>query len=169
MGIEKIVRSFALYSHLPMSFITIRKATKQDYETIIDCQIKMADETEKLTLNRDTVSKGVFEILNDSPLGYYLVAENEQNLVLGVMMVLYEWSDWRNGKVLWIHSLYVLPIYRKLGVFKTFYSYLKNIINSSDEYKGLRLFVEKNNRNAQKAYESAGMTNEHYELFEWLK
>jgi ribosomal protein S18 acetylase RimI-like enzyme len=152
-----------------MNSIHIRKATKQDAETIVDCQIKMANETESLVLDESIVSNGVSQIINDSPLGYYLIAENEQKVHMGVMMVLTEWSDWRNGKVLWIHSLYVKPEYRKMGIFKALYSYLKNLVSTEDEYKGLRLFVEKNNVNAQKAYRAIGMTNDHYELFEWMK
>lgn len=152
-----------------MTEIIIRKATKLDYETIVECQIKMALETESLVLDKNIVTKGVGEIINESPLGYYLIAEDNFKNILGVMMVLYEWSDWRNGKVLWIHSLYVKPEYRNLGVFKTFYLHLKNILTTSAEYKGIRLYVEKNNIKAQQAYQSVGMSNEHYELFEWLK
>jgi ribosomal protein S18 acetylase RimI-like enzyme len=33
---------------------------------------------------------------------------------------------------------------------------------------GLRLYVEKNNSAAQRAYEHLGMTNNHYDLFEDL-
>ena len=149
--------------------ISIRKASKQDHQIIVECQIKMAYETENLELENDIVSKGVFEIINNSPLGYYLIAEDVQKNVVGVMMVLYEWSDWRNGKILWIHSLYVKTEFRKMGVFKSFYSYLQNLVNSSNQFKGLRLFVEKNNSIAQKTYQHVGMNNEHYELFEWLK
>lgn len=152
-----------------MNSINIRKATKQDAQYIVDCQIKMAHETENLILERVTVEKGVGHILMDSPLGYYLLAEDDKKNLLGVMMVLFEWSDWRNGKVFWIHSLYVKPDFRKQGIFKAFYAHLKNIVESSAEFKGIRLYVEKSNLNAQKAYQASGMTNEHYELFEWLK
>ncbi len=152
-----------------MTEIFIRKATKQDHETIVNCQIKMAFETEGLILDKKIVLNGVNQMLNESPLGYYLIAEDSLKNILGVMMVLYEWSDWRNGKILWIHSLYVKPEYRTLGVFKTFYLYLKNLVTNSIEYKGMRLFVEKNNTTAQYAYKAVGMSNEHYDLFEWMK
>lgn len=152
-----------------MNIINIRKATKQDAQSIVDCQLKMAYETEKLVLDKDIVTKGVTNLLIDSPLGYYMLAEDGDKKTLGVMMVLFEWSDWRNGKVLWIHSLYVKPEFRKQGIFKSFYAHLKNIVEFSTEFKGIRLYVEKSNLNAQKAYYAVGMTNEHYELFEWLK
>jgi ribosomal protein S18 acetylase RimI-like enzyme len=33
---------------------------------------------------------------------------------------------------------------------------------------GLRLYVEKDNINAQKVYERTGMDGEHYRMFEWF-
>ena len=34
---------------------------------------------------------------------------------------------------------------------------------------GLRLYVETNNKRAQKTYEALGMQSEHYTMYEWLK
>ena len=49
------------------------------------------------------------------------------------------------------------------------YDALKAIVNENDQYKGIRLYVEKTNLKAQKVYDAIGMTREHYDLYEWLK
>ena len=84
-------------------------------------------------------------------------------------MAIPEWSDWRNGTVLWIHSLYVIPEARGQGVFKKLYSNLEKQVEQSSELTGIRLYVDKQNRSAQKVYEKLGMNKHHYELYEWLK
>ena len=84
-------------------------------------------------------------------------------------MAIPEWSDWRNGTVLWIHSLYVIPEVRRHGVFKKLYLNLKKQVEQSPELVGLRLYVDKQNNLAQTIYEKLGMSRDHYELYEWLK
>ena len=74
-----------------------------------------------------------------------------------------------DGNVYWIHSVYVLPEFRKKGVFKTMYLYLKNIVLKDKNIVGLRLYVDKTNANARKVYETMGMDDGHYLLFEWMK
>ena len=63
----------------------------------------------------------------------------------------------------------MIPSERKSGVFKQMYAYLKSMVESSDAYRGLRLFVDKRNEAAKLAYLRVGMSADHYELFEWLK
>jgi GNAT superfamily N-acetyltransferase len=135
---------------------------------ISDFQVQMAWETEKLKLDPPTVLKGVSAVFDDPAKGKYWIAESEGRVV-GCLLTIPEWSDWRNGTVLWIHSVYVQPDFRKFGVFKALYSHLKHLVESSSDLRGLRLYVDKTNLNAQKVYEALGMSGEHYHLFEWLK
>jgi len=100
--------------------------------------------------------------------GTYWVAE-ENGELLGMLLAIPEWSDWRNGTVLWIHSLYVVGRARRRGVFKKLYLNLKRQVERSPELVGLRLYVDKTNKPAQKVYERLGMNKHHYELYEWLK
>lgn len=151
-----------------MSEILVRPGLLFDIEIIADFQLKMALETENLKLDSDTVIKGVTAVMDDPSKGKYWVAEMNGE-VTGCLLTVNEWSDWRNGTVLWIHSVYVLPHMRKSGVFKALYQHLKNMVSESPELRGLRLYVDKTNLNAQKVYESLGMSGEHYHLFEWLK
>jgi GNAT superfamily N-acetyltransferase len=148
--------------------IEIRKAKLSDCEHIVDLQLAMARETEGLELDRDIASKGVRGVFEEPSRGIYWVAE-EQGEILGVLLAIQEWSDWRNGTVLWIHSLYVVPKARGHGVFKKLYLNLKEKVEQSPELVGLRLYVDKKNKAAQKIYEKLGMRRDHYELYEWLK
>jgi GNAT superfamily N-acetyltransferase len=87
---------------------------------------------------------------------------------VGCLFTVREWSDWRNGEVVWIHSLYVTPDARRKGVFKQLYVYLKHMVESDPELKGLRLYVHRDNALAQSAYAALGMDGDHYRLFEWM-
>jgi GNAT superfamily N-acetyltransferase len=148
--------------------ITIRPGLLFDIETIADYQIKMAFETEALKLDPETVNKGVSAVFDDPAKGKYWLAEVDGNVV-GCLLTIPEWSDWRNGTVLWIHSVYVLPDFRGKGVYRKLYLHLKDMVEKSSDLRGLRLYVDKTNNKAQKVYEVLGMSGEHYHLYEWLK
>lgn len=147
---------------------TIRKANDGDVAVIVDFQLKMAWETEKLKLDEPTLTKGVESILRNPDRGYYWIVEDGKTPV-ACMLILYEWSDWRNGHILWIHSLYVVESHRRKGIFSFMFQRLKNMVAEHPSWKGIRLYVEKSNVVAKKAYQKVGLKGEHYEMFEWLK
>lgn len=149
--------------------IQIRPGLLFDIDTIADFQVKMAYETENgLKLDPATVQLGVTAVMDDPSKGKYWVAESDGEVV-GCLLTVPEWSDWRNGTVLWIHSVYVKPSFRKQGVYKTLYLHLRDMVNSSEDLRGLRLYVDKTNIRAQQVYQNLGMNGEHYHLFEWMK
>lgn len=148
--------------------ISIREGHFKDASFIIDAQIAMALETENFKLDFKTVELGVHAALSDFHKGKYYVAESNEKL-LACLLTIPEWSDWRNGTVLWIHSLYVVPDKRGQGIYKLMYEHLKEMVNNSTEYRGLRLYVDKTNLPAQKVYHKLGMSAEHYAMFEWMK
>lgn len=148
--------------------IKIRPGLLFDIDTIAEFQICMALETEKLKLDPATVQKGVTAVLDDPSKGKYWLAEINGK-VIGSLLTMPEWSDWRNGTVLWIHSVYVEKDYRGQGVYKKMYEFLKKMVLESSDLRGLRLYVDKTNLDAQAVYEKLGMSGEHYHLFEWLK
>ncbi|WP_167605123.1 GNAT family N-acetyltransferase [Maribellus sediminis] len=146
----------------------VRKATMNDYQAIVEFQQAMAHETEGIELHLDPLEKGVKAVLEDPNKGIYYVAEiNKQ--VVSSLLTTYEWSDWRNGTVLWIQSVYVMPQYRRRGVYRSMYSHIKSMVLSSDDLKGIRLYADKSNLAAHKTYENLGMNQDHYITFEWLK
>ena len=148
--------------------ITVRRAKPGDENMIVGFQIRMAKETEQIDLDRDIVNKGVNVVFNSPEKGTYFVAESE-NKIIASLLITFEWSDWHNGNVYWIHSVYVLPEFRKKGVFKTMYLHLKKIAQKDKNIRGLRLYVDKTNTNARKVYETLGMDGNHYLLYEWMK
>jgi GNAT superfamily N-acetyltransferase len=149
--------------------IKIRPGLLFDIDTIADFQVKMAFETENgLKLDPPTVNKGVSAVMDDPSKGKYWLAEVDGNVV-GCLLTVPEWSDWRNGTVLWIHSVYVMPEFRKHGVFKALYEHLKEMVNTSGDLRGLRLYVDKSNARAQEVYQKLGMSDDHYSLYEWMK
>ena len=148
--------------------VNIRKGKLSDSENIVEFQLRMANETENLQLSRETVTKGVQGIFDQPCRGTYWIAE-KKGKISGMLLATPEWSDWRNGTVLWIHSLYVCPVERGKGIFKKLYMNLKNQVQQSQNLIGLRLYADKRNKQAQMVYEKLGMTKEHYETFEWLK
>lgn len=146
---------------------TVRKARPQEFEAIVDFQLKMALETENLLLDKQIVTKGVKAVFNDRSKGCYYVACIE-DVVIASLLTTYEWSDWRNGTVIWIQSVFVVPEYRRNGIFRAMYEYIMEIVNNEDEYKGIRLYVDKTNKAAQKVYQALAMNGEHYQLYEWM-
>ena len=146
--------------------ITIRKAKHEDSSAIIDFQQKMAWETEHMTLATEIITKGVNSVFDNSILGQYWVAEEEGNVVAS-LLITFEWSDWRNTNVWWFQSVYVLPAFRRTGIFRSMYSHIKKEADKQN-VAGLRLYVESNNSRAQKTYEALGMKSEHYKMYEWM-
>lgn len=148
--------------------ILIRKANLSDRQSIVQFQIEMALETESLTLDNNTVEKGVDAVFKDAGKGRYYVAENN-NEIIGSLLTTYEWSDWRNGRILWIQSVFVKKNHRGKGVYRQLYEHIKAIVkNERNDFRGIRLYVDKSNAAAQKVYQRLAMENHHYELFEWM-
>ena len=145
---------------------TIRRAILDDLPVIVDWNIRLARETENMRLDRDTITRGVRAALSDENKALYFVAEIDGQLV-GMLMITYEWSDWRNGQIWWIQSLYVTHEWRRRGVFRALYQHVHHLAQTNN-VKGLRLYVEHANTIAQTAYEYVGMTNSHYLMFECM-
>lgn len=148
--------------------LEIEKANKQaHWGHIVAAQMEMAWESEGLRLDKQKVEKGVEAVFGDPAKGQYYVALLDGDFA-GCFLTTFEWSDWRNAYCLWIQSVFVPKRARRKGVFSAFYKRLKEKVLADKKLCGLRLYVEKENLAAQKVYQAMGMTNEHYELYEWL-
>ena len=148
--------------------IQVRHGEMKDVYSIVDFQQKMAWETEEMKLDFEVLLNGVKAVFDDAKKGQYIVAESEGEIIAS-MMLTPEWSDWRNTNFLWIQSVYVIDKFRRKGVFRKMYGFAKQIVESSQGFSGLRLYVETNNTTAQKVYVNIGMDGEHYKMFEWEK
>ncbi len=145
--------------------LTIRRAHRGDMETLVKQNIALAEETENLHLDEEIVIPGVEAVLNDPHKGIYLIAESDGEIA-GQLMITNEWSDWRNGYFWWIQSVYVQPKFRKLGVYRALYQFVKQLAQQETPVRGIRLYVDKNNTIARKAYFNLGMSESHYLLLE---
>ncbi|MGA1977739.1 MAG: GNAT family N-acetyltransferase [Bacteroidales bacterium] len=147
--------------------VLIRKADPADGSSIVDFQIKMALETEKLVLIPETVKAGVAGVFKDPSRGQYYVAE-ESGRIIASLLITPEWSDWRDCYVWWLQSVYVMPGFRRLGIFRKMYTFIKSLAGEKD-IAGLRLYAETGNTSARKTYEALGMSSEHYSFYEWMR
>ncbi len=86
--------------------------------------------------------------------------------VVGQVMITYEWSDWRNGNIWWIQSVYVKQEFRRAGVFRALFHYLRNQAQQREDVCSLRLYVHAENTRAHQSYERLGMALTQYEVFE---
>lgn len=142
----------------------IRPARPEDAPFIVDANCRMALETEDLMLDRPTVELGVAAVLHDPTRGLYFLAEQDGRPV-GQLMITFEWSDWRNGNLWWLQSVYVVPEFRRRGVFTALYRHLRALAEQSGA-AGVRLYVEENNTIAQQTYRRLGMDMSHYRVME---
>jgi GNAT superfamily N-acetyltransferase len=147
--------------------ILIRKAIASDAPSIIDFQLRMALETENIKLVPEIVTKGVDAVFDEQSRGQYYVAEADSR-VIASLLITFEWSDWRNCNVWWFQSVYVVPEFRRKGVFRKMYNYIRDLAVQQG-IAGLRLYVETKNSKAQKTYEALGMSSEHYAFYEWMR
>lgn len=125
----------------------------------------MAAETENLRLDPDRVETGVAALLEDPSKGLYFVAEVD-GAVAGQVMITYEWSDWRNGNIWWLQSVYVKQEFRRLGIFRALFKHLENLARAQAGVCGLRLYMHADNTRARQSYERLGMKHTRYEVFE---
>ena len=143
----------------------IRKATLDDLNAIVEFNQAMAEETEGKKLDSNTITAGVKGLLGNAQRGFYLVAEAD-GVITGSLMVTYEWSDWRNADFWWIQSVYIVPEYRRKGVYSALYKKVQFLAEAADDVCGYRLYVEKENLAAQSTYEALGMAETHYLMYE---
>ncbi len=150
---------------MPEFEVLVREATVDDAEAIVGFQSAMALETEGKALDVDTLRSGVRSVIEDSSKGYYLIAEVDGKPV-GDLMVTYEWSDWRCMTFLWIQSVFVDAEWRRRGVYRAMHNHVVRTAETDPGLCGVRLYVDRDNHGAQRTYESLGMSQSHYDMYE---
>lgn len=150
-----------------MSDLTIRAARAEDAAIISDCNRAMALETEGLELREPVILNGVSRLLARPEYGFYVIAQRDDDIA-GTLMVTTEWSDWRDGLFWWIQSVYVMPQFRRQGVYRAMYNFIRERAKDFPDVRGYRLYVERENVIAQKTYQSLGMHETDYHLYEQL-
>ena len=148
-----------------VTHLNIRLATPSDIPIIAKFTRAIALETEGLDLDLETVLKGVENGMKDSRHGFYVVAESDR-CIASCLMITYEWSDWRNGVQWWLQSVYVDRNFRRLGIFDKMFRFVLAKANSQRNVCGVRLYVDKANTIAQSTYQSLGMHQSDYRVYE---
>ena len=158
----------------------IRAATPTDLRTIVAFNRALARETEGRAPEPETLRAGVRALLEDPDLGRYFLAEPDEPAgagadgaahpglpVVGQTMVTFEWSDWRNGRVWWIQSVYVPPDRRRRGVYRALHEHVRRTARVEGGV-GIRLYVERENTPARATYRALGLRPSRYEMFEQM-
>ncbi|MCG3137605.1 MAG: hypothetical protein HJJLKODD_01453 [Phycisphaerae bacterium] len=145
--------------------IVIRPAASRDLEIVVRFNLALAWESEQVRLDAEVVHRGVELALADASRASYWLAELDE-AVVGQLMITREWSDWRAGYFWWIQSVYVLPDYRRRGVFRALYQHVEEIARQQQEVCGLRLYVEHENHTAMHTYTALGMQPSGHLLYE---
>jgi ribosomal protein S18 acetylase RimI-like enzyme len=145
--------------------IVVRAGTSADLDFIVDCNARLARETEDKELDAAKLRHGVESLLAAPAKGRYFIAERGRQPV-GQLMFTTEWSDWRNGFFWWIQSVYVLPEARREGIFTALFRHLERLARADVQVCGLRLYVDRDNEAAHRTYRRLGLDVTHYALME---
>ena len=152
---------------VPHSPLLVRPARFEDWPTLVDFNQRLAWETEQKRLDPAKIVPGVQAVLHDAGKGRYFVAERN-GAIVGQMMHTLEWSDWRNGPIWWLQSVYVAPEERQRGVFRELLEFVVEQARSTGVV-GIRLYVEDQNQRAQQTYARSGFAPGGYHVLErWL-
>lgn len=143
----------------------MRLARPGDGARIVEWNLRLAEESEGLTLDAKTLARGVERVLADTDRGTYRIAELDGEPV-GCLLVTHEWSDWRDGWWWWVQSVYVEPAARGRGIYDALHAAVIFAARERGDVVGLRLYVDKDNARAKRTYRRVGMDPSHYEVFE---
>ncbi|MBL8850781.1 MAG: GNAT family N-acetyltransferase [Planctomycetaceae bacterium] len=143
----------------------MRAATTSDLPAIIEFNLQLAAETEHKLLDREQLSRGVSALLADPAKGRYYVAAID-GAIAGQIMHTFEWSDWRNGMVWWLQSVYVRTEFRNRGVFRALFEHVLNLAQSDPEVVALRLYIDQRNTAARQVYSRYGLQPAGYDVLE---
>ena len=142
-----------------------RMAVAGDAATLAGFNRAMALETESKSLPMETLLPGVQAVLREPRHGFHVVADAGREIA-GSLLVTYEWSDWRNGRIWWIQSVYVRPDFRRRGIYRTLHGFVRDRARAAGDVVGIRLYVERENFTAQHTYAALGMTETPYRVYE---
>lgn len=143
----------------------VREARESDALLIARNNIQLALETEGMNLEERAALKGVETVLSDSNRGFYLIVEDNGQLI-GQCLITKEWSDWRNGYFWWVQSVYVDKDWRGKGIFSSIFEKIQSMARERIDVVGLRLYVDRENASARGVYIKLGMKESRYIMYE---
>lgn len=144
--------------------MNIRFARRDEAHYFVEFNQAMALETEGKTLDHAVVEAAVNAIFDDTTKGFYIVAE-DGGIVVGGLMITFEFSDWRNAYWWWIQSVFIKPEARGKRVYSQLNDFVKERAKEAGNVYGIRLYVETENVHAQRVYEKVGMERSPYIMY----
>jgi ribosomal protein S18 acetylase RimI-like enzyme len=145
--------------------LMVRIATRDDASEIANFNVLFAKETVDKNLSLALTTEGVHQVFAKFNNGFYLIAQLE-NVIVGMTMVTREWSDWNNGAFYCIQSIFVIDKAHEKEIHDALLDKAKKLAKEHYDVCGVRLFVHKDDKETQKAYEALGLHKTKYRLFE---
>jgi GNAT superfamily N-acetyltransferase len=144
--------------------VTIRPACLADIPTLVEFNQALAFETEGHAIPGATLESGIRRLIERPGFGFYTVAARSgaPEVVIGCTLITFEWSDWRDGIIWWIQSVFVRKDQRGQGVFRALLDHLEKRARQDPEVRGLRLYVEDENHRAHRTYDRLGLVPARY-------
>ena len=145
---------------------TIRDASTHDKAVIVEFNRRLAYETEGKHLDPEVLERGVDRALTDPDrLRYWVVEQDGDRSIIAQTAVSREWSDWRNGWIWWLQSVYVVAEHRRRGLLRSLYKHIRSQAEADPDVIGIRLYVEEANHRAKHTYEALGLKPGGYSVF----
>ena len=141
----------------------IRFAHEGDVEQIARNNVQLACVSEDRYIEFLQVLKGAAQVLADRHKGFYVVAE-EKDIIIGQILVTFEWSDWKAVNMWWLQSIYVKKEWRQQGILTKLLNFIYGLA-AKENVTIFRLYVHNNNKKAIKIYEKMGMKKEPYTIY----
>ena len=140
--------------------ITVRRADPADIDPLFRMYVGGT-----LGSRPDLLRQGLSALLSGPHLGFIVVAEVEHRIV-GMLRVAFEWSPYRNGTFWWVENVYVVPDWRRKGVYRAMHKFVYVAATADADVCGIRLYAEGDNHAARRTYASVGMCGREVEMFE---
>jgi len=145
------------------SALSVRKARIEDLSYLVEFTAEEAREAEGSVKIPDTLEKGISAALADNTIATYWVLVDENDIPVGSVSTLKEWSDWNAGYYWWIQSMYLAPSQRGKGRMALLLEAVKSEMKSQKGLE-LRLYVHKDNGAAVRAYEKSNFEHSDYRI-----
>ena len=145
--------------------LVLRIATRDDAKKIAEFNVIFAKETVDKNVPLALTTEGVHQVFTKFHNGFYLLAELDDKIV-GLTMITREWSDWNNGAYYCIQSIFVTDHEHEKEIHDALLDKAKSLAKEHYDVCGIRLYVHKDDKTTQKAYEELGLQKTKYRVFE---
>ncbi len=146
----------------------VRCATVDDLDALAGFSAGIAEETEGRILSVPRTKAALETVIRDASRGQMFVACDGPERIGCFMVNGREWSEWRNGFILWLTGTYVRPDYRRRGVRRALYQFARSWAMAQPSVVGFRAYVQPTNQAILKAETSSGMRETGYRVIEDL-